>query len=159
MAGDHEKTASFDGQLSPPGPRAPWWGVQRATPPCPPEASVRREPSETLCVQTRTTCRMPLTNPRGLQNKRCGMRESSTLVSQSGRPLCATVPHGSCLRRQGVRPLDPGCHGTLGLSDGSRPGKDVVRTRLPATYRSWPCMSSASWLQFTSFIAAYSMSW
>ncbi len=33
--------------------------------------------------------------------------ESSTPVPQNGRPLLTTVPHGSCLRRQGVTPLAP----------------------------------------------------
>ncbi len=55
----------------------------------------RREISEGVRVQARTPCRMPLTNPRGLQSERFDVRESSTPVPQNGRPLFTTVPHGS----------------------------------------------------------------
>ena len=46
----------------------------------------------------------PLTNPRGLQSQRCIVRESSTLVPQSGRPLLTTVPHGSASGGKGAWP-------------------------------------------------------
>ncbi len=64
---------------------------------------------------TRTGCRMPLTNPRGLQSERCDVEESSTLVPQRGRPLCTTVPHRMPPAARGSGPLDPPGCGMLGL--------------------------------------------
>ncbi len=94
------------------GPGAPRWGVQRGLccffGPLARRRPGRREMSEGVRVQTRTTCRMPPhLDTRGWQSERCGLRESSTRVPQRGRALCTTVPHGSASGGKGVRPLTP----------------------------------------------------
>ncbi len=99
-----------------PGPGAPWWGVQGATPSCPPEAvssdTVGRE-----CVSKRghrVVC--PLTNPRGLQSQRCGVRSPQRWYHKGDIRCLPRFLTGSASGGKGWAPLDPGCRGTLGLS-------------------------------------------
>jgi len=88
----------------------------------------RREMSEGVSVQTRTTCRMPPHQPAGIAKRAvwCG-----GVLNAGTTKGIFVVSHGSsqeCLRRQGGEtPLTPACRGTLGLSYGSRAGEDAVR--------------------------------
>jgi len=111
-------------------------------PSCPPEAwPVRHHRKEHVSKRGhRAVC--SLTNRRRLQSQRCVVKESSTLVPQRGHPLCTTVPHRKCLRRQGgVAPLTPGCRGTLGLSYRAVP----ARTRLESSRNKYLQVPSCSW--------------
>ncbi len=88
----------------PPGPGAPWWGVQRGLccfGPLPAGGlAVERCLKEGVsrCGQ-RAGC--PLTNPRGLQKRAVSPQRSAP---QSGRPLLTTVPHGSASGGKGLPP-------------------------------------------------------
>ncbi len=80
------------------GPGAPWWGMQgglcRFLGPLARRRPGRREISEGVRLQAADEVPdVPSPDARGLQCKRCGVGESSTLVPQRERPLCLTVPH------------------------------------------------------------------
>ena len=84
-----------------PGPGASWWGDARgATPLCPPEAVSSETVGRSTCPNADNVSYVPA--PTREESKASG--ESSTLVPQSGRPLCTTVPHGSASGGKGVRP-------------------------------------------------------
>ncbi len=100
-------------------------GECRGQRPCPPRPS-RREMSEGEHVQARTTCRMPLTNPRGLQSERFGLRSSQRRFHK-GDIRCVPRFLVEGPPAAGVRPLDPSGRGTLGLSEQCCAGKDGVR--------------------------------
>ncbi len=109
----------------------PGGGCKGATPLCPPEAwPVGHRRKEYVSKRGRRVA-CPLTNPQELQSQRCGLRESSSLVPQSGHPLLTTVPHGSASGGKGS-PLDPGCRGTAGCARVlRRPGRGSSRRDKP----------------------------
>ena len=133
-------------EFSPLGSRGlPLVGDARGQRPLARRRPSRREMSEGVRVQARTTYRMPLTNPRGLRSERCRLRESSTLVPQSGRPLCPTVPHGSASGGKGSKPLDPRRPSHVGFEQtelrrpGRRSSQRNQRTRrLPERMKKLP---------------------
>ncbi len=84
----------------------PGGGCKGATPSAPPEAvssGHHRKEHVSSCGQ-RVVC--PLTNPRGLQSRRCIVRSPHRRFLQSGHPLLTTVPHGRPPAARGAS-LDP----------------------------------------------------
>ena len=83
---------------------APGGGCKGGTPSCPPEARLVGHFLKEHVSKRGQRVGCPLTNPRGFQSERSDVRESSTLVPQSGHPLFTTVPNRSASGGKGVRP-------------------------------------------------------
>ncbi len=96
MAGHgNEPPADWDGAFtmgtaSRTGSGVPWWGMQRGQRPLARRRPGRREISEGVSVQARTTCRMPPHQPAGIAERAVS---SQRRFHKGGRPLLATVPH------------------------------------------------------------------
>ncbi len=102
--------------------------VQRGNALASPEVVSSETSGRSACPGRGYRVACPLTNPRGLQSERCRLRESSTLVPQRNvRCLPRFLMEVLSGEARGVAPLTPGCRSTLGLSYGSRAGKNVVR--------------------------------
>jgi len=95
----------FEHRPCPPGPGAPWWGVQRGLC-CFLAPFARRRPVSSDTVG-RSACPNADNVPDAPSPTRTDYEpsgESSTPIPQSGRPLLTTVPHGSASGGKGVRP-------------------------------------------------------
>ncbi len=106
-SGRSEKRGRNDGKQSLTGVQgSPLVGSAGRSPRARRSLAVERSLKEIVSKRGQCAGMPPQPNPREIASQRCGFRESSTPVPQSGRPSCPTIPHGSASGGKGVPP-DP----------------------------------------------------